>query len=101
MFNIQHLRDEINTLEQIKNAYIHFLCSYEAQYDVENTTQVEVNKVTVKQSLSKLYQELNKAEAKNKAAKSANPMRRTYRYSDAETEAILHFNTDKRFTITE
>lgn len=101
MFNIQHLRNEINTLEQIKNAYIHFLCSYEARHDVENTTRVEANKVIVKQSLSKLYQELNKAEAKNKAAKSAKSVRRIYQYSKAETEAILHFNTDKRFTITE
>ena len=101
MFNIQHLRDEINILEEIKNAYIHFLCSYEAQCDVENATQVEANKVIVKQSLSKLYQQLKKAEVMSKAVKPAKPMRRTYQYSEAEAEAILHFNTDKRFTITE
>ena len=100
MSNIQQIDIKINELETAKRAYIHYLCSYEAQKDVESTTQVMANKTIVQQELRQLYQQKGQLhQHKREAAPKAKAV--PYRYTPEEENAILHFNADRRFTITE
>ena len=116
------IRAEIVELSVIKSTYTHFLASYEAQVEVENATQVEINKVIISEHLQKLYTELYEWEALNRYATNnkyntkddekqtadtkpnSDKLRmkfEPYIATELEERAIIHFNSDKRFKITE
>ena len=100
MCNKQQIQQEVIDLEQVKRAYIHFLCSPRAKENVENYTQIENNKITIKQTLRQLYSDLQHLKRNKLTTKNENKTK-TYRYTKVEENAIIHFNNDKRFSITE
>ena len=124
MRTISTIKREIVELSAIKSTYCHYLASYEAQTDVENTTQVEANKKIVSENLRKLYAELaqhisqepnnqqtittDKNPHNNDQPTTPNPTPDTRRMkfkpyvaTELEQRAIMLFNSDKRYTITE
>ena len=95
--NITH---QIVELSEIKKGYNQYLCSYEAQQDVENYTYILEQKALVSELLKQLYTKL----AQQQATQQHNPAPVRYtKYTPCshEQSAILHFNNDKRFSITE
>ena len=101
MHTESEILQQIVELSEIKRAYTHYLCSYEALCNVENTTYIVANKAIVNYNLKKLYAMLPKEKEHTKALQPQNTIRFTYKASATEQRAILHFNSDKRFTITE
>lgn len=97
----QDVAMEINELEIYKSAYRHFLASYEASQNPENEIAIERNLETVKRSLRVLYVELKEIEAGIKAVVAPQPVVRNLISNEDEIKAIMLFNQDKRFTITE
>jgi hypothetical protein len=124
---------EIVELCAIKASYNYYLASHNAQFEVENTTQVQQNLKTLSATLRELYKELkdlnkrDKDEKQNitdqcsdqyavvsntpqpqiKGRSEAAPLSfgegpgvRQQRYLQT-MKAIMLFNADKRFTITE
>ncbi|RWW99686.1 hypothetical protein [Flavobacterium cerinum] len=91
---------EIVELSEIRSAYNHYLGSHRGLTEVENTTQVQHNKKIITAALRVLYVELEQS-GKAVSALKAQPAIKTVEYSALERNAILHFNRDKRFTITE
>ena len=90
---------EIVELSEIRSAYNHYLGSHRGLTEVENTTQVQQNKTIVTAALRTLYVELAKADRENNISYEAKT--KTIKHSDLEKNAIMHFNRDNRFTITE
>ena len=105
-------------LSAIKSTYNHFLASYEAQVEVENATQVEANKRVVCEKLKKLYMELEEVKHRHSNGKSASSNEtpaahnqqdgtillmkfEPYIATELEERAIMLFNSDRRYTITE
>ncbi|OIQ19321.1 MAG: hypothetical protein BM557_06355 [Flavobacterium sp. MedPE-SWcel] len=99
MCNKQQVQQEIIDLEQVKWAYIHFLSSPKAKVNVENYTQIENNKIIVKQTLRQLYQDLQQLKDNKTINNKSKTI--TYQYTKDEENAIIHFNNNKRFSITE
>ncbi|AXG73964.1 hypothetical protein DVK85_06775 [Flavobacterium arcticum] len=97
----QHVREKINELEKIKWAYTRCLTKYSAANDVENTTKAQYKKEKTKQLLRILYAELYQLDenVENKPPKTIVSVK--INYTNEELSAILHFNNDKKFTITE
>ncbi|QEE50137.1 hypothetical protein FUA48_11255 [Flavobacterium alkalisoli] len=95
--NITH---EIVELSEIKKAYNHYLSSYEAQQDIENYTYIVENRNTLSIHLRELY---TKLAIQQQAQKALNQNVRYTKYAPCplEKSAILHFNSDNRFSITE
>ena len=100
MCNKQQVQQEVIDLEQVKWAYIHFLASPKSKENVENYTQIENNKITVKLTLRQLYTDLQSIKKDNTATKHKSKAI-TYQYTKEEENAIIHFNNNKRFSITE
>jgi hypothetical protein len=103
MRNNQHTTKEIVELYAIKASYKHYLGSERSMFEVENTTLVKQNLKKVNISLQQLNKDLS-------AAKHAESMRHkpttgnqqlTTSFRELEMRAIMLFNADKRFTITE
>lgn len=127
MRTISIIKAEIVELSAIKSTYTHFLASYEAQIEVENATLVENNKRIISENLKKLYAELtvtqkalantDEVEKNNNKYQNSNDPQKTqntkpdtrnlrmkfvpYIASELEERAIMHFYSDKRYTITE
>lgn len=91
---------EIVELSEIRSAYNHYLGSHRGLTEVENTTQVQHNKKTITATLRMLYIELEQSNKAVSAIKTQ-PAIKKAEYSTLDKNAILHFNRDKRFTITE
>lgn len=92
---------EIVELSEIKSAYNHYLGSHRGLTEVENTTQVQHNKKMITATIRTLYAELEQSNKAIQAFAEVKPTIKTIQYSTLEQNAILHFNRDKRFTITE
>lgn len=90
---------EIVELSEIRSAYNHYLGSHRGLTEVENTTQVQQNKTIVTAALCTLYTELTKTDRENNISSEAKT--KTIKHSELEKNAIMHFNRDNRFTITE
>lgn len=107
MRNLDIIAKEIVELSEIKSAYNHYLSSHRSLTEVENTTQLQHNSNILTQSLNALYSELllakerDKAFAERQKGLGTRQLARTIIHSENEKNAILHFNRDKRFTITE
>lgn len=91
---------EIVELSEIRSAYNHYLGSHRGLTEVENTTQVQHNKKIITTTLRMLYAELEQS-GKGFSEIRTQPAIKKVEYSTLEKNAILHFNRDKRFTITE
>lgn len=78
---------------------MHFLTTPSWVKNVENTTQIENNKKVIKQSLKVLYQKQQSINIENSCGKNIQAIR--YKYPIQEIDAIIHFNLDKRFAITD
>lgn len=104
MRNLDIIVKEIVALSEIKSAYNHYLSSHRSLTEVENTTQIQDNSITIAQSLIALYGELSQVRQLQKES-ATSPYRqsppRTVVHSEVQKNAILHFNRDRRFTITE
>ncbi|WP_297333337.1 hypothetical protein [Flavobacterium sp.] len=92
---------EIYMFEVIKRCYIHFLCTQNVGDSVENTTYMLANKEIIKHSLRDLYQKLDAIKRKEGLVSNTTPSRRRQHSADFEAKAIMLFNKDYRFTITE
>ncbi|RYJ44567.1 hypothetical protein [Flavobacterium beibuense] len=95
--NIPH---EIVELSEIKKAYNHYLSSYEAQQDIENYTYIAENRNTINHHLRELYTKIALQQQTQKAH-NQNVRYTKYTACTIEKSAILHFNSDSRFSITE
>lgn len=92
---------EIVELSEIRSAYNHYLGSHRGLTEVENTTQVQHNKKIITATLRILYVELDQSGKAVSAFAKAQPTIKKAEYSTLEKNAIMHFNRDKRFIITE
>lgn len=107
MRNLDIIVKEIVELSEIKSAYNHYLSSHRSLTEVENTTQLEHNRLIIAQSINQLYAELLLAKTAVKSQKALEMRQepkvksKTIKYSNEEKNAILHFNRDRRFSITE
>lgn len=99
MRNKGTITKEIVELSEIRSAYNHYLGSHRGLTEVENTTQIQKNKTTVVLALRNLYVELARL---NKEIDLFGKIRtKKIQHSELEKNAIMHFNRDDRFTITE
>jgi len=111
MRNKQLLTKEIVELSAIKASYNHYLASGRSIFEVENTTQVHYNLCAISRTLRELHEELkglNKqlATANGQPLTAKEPLAMGSYFESAEfkaleTRAIMQFNSDRRFTITE
>lgn len=101
MCNKQQIKQKIVELEEVKSTYTRFINDFDTQKCVENTTWAEKNKEIIKKVLRNLYISLYQKQGDapkelNKIPEKIKPITNT-----DEISAILHFNNDKRFSITE
>ncbi|MCO6147505.1 hypothetical protein [Flavobacterium sp. NRK1] len=101
MRNLDIILKEIVELSEIKSAYKHYLASNRSLTEVENTTQVQANRRIITKSIEALYMELLTEKTKYKTLVKSKITTKTITHTADEKNAILHFNHDKRFTITE
>jgi len=100
MRNKQHIDKEIMQLNAIKASFNYFLGSDRSLLEVENTTQIKQNLKTINQSLSALYAEYNEVVGCQLSV-TRNPQQLPTVNQQLNMSAIMHFNADRRFTITE
>jgi hypothetical protein len=107
MRNLDIIIKEIVELSEIKSAYNHYLSSYRSLTEVENTTQLQHNRLIITQSINLLYTEIKSHKAlkirqKEQTKEQKQKVKpKTITYTNEEKNAILHFNRDRRFSITE
>jgi hypothetical protein len=58
MRNLDIIVKEIVEINEIKSAYNHYLSSHKSLTEVENTTQLQHNRLKITQSINLLYTEL-------------------------------------------
>lgn len=91
---------EIQQLEQIKWCYVHFLATYPEGKSVENTTYIQCNKEIIKASLKQLYGHLAYAITDDGSHTKLETPVKTHNNVN-EAKAIMLFNADRKFSITE
>lgn len=104
MRNLDIITKEIVELSALLSAYNHYLASNRSLTEVENTTQIQYNSIKIRQSLKALKHEITTRKQLNnnlKPVKTNKVKTSTITHTSDEKNAILHFNADKRFTITE
>ena len=101
MCNKQQIRAKIIALEEVKSTYTRFINDFDTQKCVENTTWAEKNKQIIKKVLRNLYISLYNKEDKDTILLNKAPEKAESSTNTDEISAILHFNKDKRFSITE
>ena len=111
MRNKQHVTKEIVELSAMKTSYNHYLASGRSIFEVENTTQLHYNLCGINRSLRELFEELkglNKQLATGNGQPSIDNKQfaigkyfMSAEFKALETHAIMQFNSDRRFTITE
>jgi len=104
MRNLDIITKEIVELSAILSAYNHYLASHRSLTEVENTTQIQQNRVEIGKTLKALHLESITEKAlinSQKELKNSKIKTTTIIHTNDEKNAILHFNKDKRFTITE
>ncbi|GGB84171.1 hypothetical protein GCM10007424_25250 [Flavobacterium suaedae] len=101
MCNKQQIKQKITELEEIKFTYTRFINDLDTQRCVENTTWAEENKKIIKKILQRLYSNLYEDSTDNALKFNKTPKKLKHYSNSYEVSAILHFNNDKRFYITE
>lgn len=94
----QILVAEIAELKDALSNYNHFLASYNAQLYCNMRDEVLANKAITEAALNELQKQLRDFDTVVKAG-MRQPVK--YQYSALEEAAIMNFNRDNRFTITE
>lgn len=97
----QEIANEILELEAVKKSYYHFLTTAIHREYPENIPSVELNYHIVKFHLTELYTELKNATLVEPKPSAKEFLPVTVRHSADEVKAILAFNKDRRFSITE
>ncbi len=99
----QEIFNEIQTLESKKSSLRRALCDYNIRQNAERVEALEIELEATKSALRPLYIELHEVKAaitktirKETATKPI-----SYQPTEQEQSAILHFNKDRRFAITE
>lgn len=100
MYTIDEIVNKIVELSAFKSVCRHYLASCHAALHVENAAIVRCNLTVASNSLKQLYNKQNEC-YNNKITPKKNLKVINYKYSKQEENAILHFNKDHRFTITE
>lgn len=101
----QQITKDIIELSAVKSAYNHFLASYESMQMPDACAEIKKNLSTIFESLKQLYAEL--AVIKGCIKNIVVPVELPNNNEEAETlkqlndRAIMLFNSDRRFTITE
>lgn len=93
---MQAILHNIKQLSEIRLAYLHYLASWHAQCNFENATYIRCNLTVISGSIAQLKQLHSTTIYKEKKT-----VKHTYKYPALEEQAIMCFNADKRFTITE
>jgi len=101
MRNKQHIAKEIVQLTAIKASCNHFLASQRSVVEVQNTTQLRQNLCVINRSLRELYGEFREAESHQAKSQKRACHEPSAMSPQINTKAILLFNADTRFTITE
>lgn len=116
MRNKQHLIKEIVELSAVKASCNHYLASGRSIFEVENTTQLHYNLCIINKSLRELYAALKRVngcglivdgsftQTPNLKTDNQQPSTNyllSKQFKELETRAIMQFNSDRRFTITE
>ena len=112
MRNKQHVTKEIVELSAIKASCSHYLASGRSIFEVENTTQLHYNLCVINRTLRELFEELKSIQirekglgiGKNTTGNEQLSMSSYFlspEFKALETHAIMQFNSDRRFTITE
>ena len=118
MRNKQHVTKEIVELSAIKAAFNHYLASGRSIFEVENTTQLHYNLCVINKSLRELFAELKEPHPQPLSEGEGRSFTQTHnpktdnqqpstnyllskQFKELETRAIMQFNSDRRFTITE
>lgn len=96
---------EIQTLKDIAGCYNHFLASYESSQMQVAKAQIQLNKILIWKEINKLQEEYDnvmiEARLIGKEVEASKPKMDQYKYTELEDKAIMLFNSDKRYTITE
>lgn len=105
MRSLIKISQDIIELESVKKSYSHFLCTIAQTELYENVAMVEDNLAVVKAELRKLHKEMHdvKKEISNTVKPEA-PVQATwttYKMSEQEERALMSFNKNPQFTITE
>jgi len=101
MRNLDIIRQQIVELSTLLSAYNQYLASHRSLTEVENATQIQHNRVITGQSLNALKNELSIAKHISNNTLRTKQTTRTITHTEDEKNAILHFNKDPGFTITE
>ena len=95
---------EIRECEKILSCYNHFIPSYEASQMPVANVQIQLNRIVIKKTLRELHAEWHEVRTATlpPMVTEARPVTmETYIASPLEEAAIIAFNTDKRYCITE
>lgn len=108
MRSLIKISQDIIELESVKKSYSHFLCTIAQTELYENVAMVEDNLAVIKVELRKLYTEMLEVKAmiaktvkQDEPVKAEQPIWKTYKPTAQEEKAILAFNRNPQFTITE
>lgn len=97
--NPREIVKELNDCEKILSAYNHFLASYQAQLYCNAKDEVLANKAIIQVTINELKKTLLSFDTGVQViTKHPNII---YNHSALEMAAIMNFNSDNRFTITE
>lgn len=98
----QEVFTEMEVLREVRGCYNHFLASFESNEMKVAAVQVQLNKIAINKALNELQLELDAIQAGIKLLTPQPTTKRyTYQPTESEDRAIMLFNSDKRFTITE
>lgn len=98
----QEVFTEMKVLREVRGCYNHFLASLESNEMKVAAVQVQLNKIAINKALNELQLELDAIQAEIKLLTPQPTTKRyTYRPTESEDRAIMLFNSDKRFKITE
>lgn len=91
---------ERETLRQIDSCYKHFLASYEASKMPVANAQIQLNRITISKEINKLTLMIDEEKA-NVVQEVKGTVREKHVSTPEQTEAVMLFNKDPRFSITE
>lgn len=94
------LYSELETMQDIRGCYNHFLTSYESSKMPIANAQVQLNKAILNKEINLLHLDIDEAKA-GVVEEIKGTIRERHVASPEQMEAIMLFNKDKRFTITE
>lgn len=98
---------ELLELQEVRSCYNHFLCTGNEKEMTVAFAQVQLNRAILNKEINKIHLQMDEVKAGITALTNnlpeIMPTTRRYNYQPTASEdrAIMLFNSDKRFTITE